>query len=234
MKNETSRSNKPFKCGYCNTGFTREKTLFSHTCEQKRRHLQKDDKHVRLAFYAFLRFYKLNVGSTTKEKSYDEFCRSQYYKAFVKFGSYVSNVKPLYPEKYIDYVVTSGAKLDHWCRDELYEKYALEYILKEDATVALTRSIETMDAWAKENNSVYNHYFLYASANRIVRDIRDGKVSPWLMLNCKSGKDALNNFNDEQLSNVFDVINPKKWIIRFSREKDDVALIKDIAKKANL
>jgi len=234
MKNETSRSNKPFKCGYCNTGFTREKTLFSHTCEQKRRHLQKDDKHVRLAFYAFLRFYKLNVGSTTKEKSYDDFCRSQYYKAFVKFGSYVSNVKPLYPEKYIDYVVTSGAKLDHWCRDELYEKYALAYILKEDATVALTRSIETMDAWAKENNSSYNHYFLYASPNRIVRDVRDGKVSPWLMLNCKSGKEALNKFNDEQLSNVFDVINPKNWTIRFSREKDDVALIKDIAKKANL
>jgi len=146
----------------------------------------------------------------------------------------VSNVKPLYPEKYIDYVVTSGAKLDHWCRDELYEKYALAYILKEDATVALTRSIETMDAWAKENNSSYNHYFLYASPNRIVRDVRDGKVSPWLMLNCKSGKEALNKFNDEQLSNVFDVINPKNWTIRFSREKDDVALIKDIAKKANL
>ena len=37
----------------------------------------------------------------------------------------MSNVKPLYPHKYIDYVVTSGVKLDHWCREELYEKYSV-------------------------------------------------------------------------------------------------------------
>lgn len=234
MKNETSQSKKPYTCEYCGSGFVRERTLFSHACEQKRRHLQKDDKHVRMAFYTFLRFYKLSVGETKKEKTYSDFCKSNYYKAFVKFGSFVINVKPLYPEKYVDYVVTSGVKLDLWCRDDLYEKYALEYILKEDATVALDRSIRTMDVWATENETVFNHYFLYASTNRVVRDIRDGKVSPWLILNCKSGKSMLQKFNNEQLEMVFDVINPQKWIIRFNREKDDVTLIKDIAKQANL
>lgn len=233
-RKSNTQSNKPFVCEHCNTGFVKEKTLFAHLCEKKRRALAKDEKHVRMGYNAFKRFYKLSVGAANKEKTYKDFCNSAYYNAFVRFGSYMINVRPLYPEKYIDYVVTSGVKLDHWCRDELYEQYALEYILKEDCTVALERSIKSMDEWAKENDSLYNHYFLYASPNRVVRDVRDGKVSPWLMLNCNSGKEMLKKFNNEQLDMVYEVINPQKWTIRFNREKANVQLVKDVAKEAKL
>ena len=92
-----------------------------HMCEKKRRALQKDEKRVQLGYLTFNRFYKL-CQRFDGFKTYEQFCNSPYYNAFVKFGSFVSNVRPLYPEKYIDYVVTSGVKLDHWCREELYEK----------------------------------------------------------------------------------------------------------------
>jgi hypothetical protein len=203
-------------------------------CEQKRRQLQKDEKRVRLGFYAFQRFYTLSAGAK-KDKSYDEFCKSPYYNAFVKFGSFLSNVKPLYPEKYIDYVVKSGVKLDHWCRDEMYEQYALQFILKEDVTTALERSVMTMMEWAEENEPApWNHYFQHVSLNRAVWHIKDGKISPWLMLNCKSGKEMLSKFNDEQLAMVYHVINPEHWAVRFSRQKQDVQLVKDVAKESNL
>jgi len=233
-KQKISQSDKPFRCEYCGNGFVKEKTLFAHLCEKKRRALAKDEKHVRLGYFTYKRFFKLSVGQSKTEKTYEEFSSSPYYNAFVKFGSYLSNVKPLHPEKYIDYIVTSGVKLDNWCSDKLYEEYALNYILKEDCTVALERSINTMVEWAKENNSSYQHYFLYASSNRIVRDIRDGKVSPWLMLNCKSGKDMLNKLNDEQLDMIYNVVDPKKWTIRFGREPENVQLVKEIVKDAKL
>ena len=123
-------SSKPYVCEYCNSGYVRESTLMAHLCEKKRRALQKDERRVRLGFYAFNQFYKLSAGAK-KDKTYEEFCKSSYYNAFVKFGSFVSNVKPLYPEKYINHVVTSGVKLDHWCREEMYETYAIELIKKE-------------------------------------------------------------------------------------------------------
>src|SRR6056300_1236150 len=140
-------TSKPYICEYCNTGYTREKTLAVHMCQPKRRALQKNEKRVQLGMYAFNQFYKLSANSK-KDKTYEEFCKSPYYNAFVKFGSFISNVKPLYPEKYIDYVVTSGVKLDHWCKDEMYEKYAIEFILKEDVHTALERSIKHMMEWA--------------------------------------------------------------------------------------
>jgi hypothetical protein len=202
-------------------------------CEPKRRWLQKDEKRVKLGFYAFQRFYKLSAGHKN-EKTYEEFVKSSFYNAFVKFGSFVNNVRPLYPEKYIDYVVTSNVKLDHWCRDEMYEKYAIELIRKEGVETALERSINTMVVWAEEHNSIYNHYFLYASTNRITWDIKDGKISPWLVLNCKSGKHALSNFSDEQLNMLVNVIDPQHWAVRFKRQPKDVELVKQIAKEANL
>jgi len=203
-------------------------------CEQKRRHLQKNEKRVQLGFYAFNQFYKLSAGAKT-DKTYEEFCKSQYYNAFVKFGSFISNVKPLYPEKYIDYVVTSRVKLDHWCREEMYEKYAIELIRKEGVETALERSIMTMMEWAEENEPApWNHYFVHVSLNRAVWHIKDGKISPWLLLNCKSGKDMLNQFNDEQLNMIYHVLDPEHWAMRFKRNPKDVDLVKEVVKESNL
>ena len=229
----TSNS-KPYVCEYCNTGYTREKTLAAHMCEKKRRALQKDEKRVRHGFYAFGRFYKLSAGNK-KEKTYEEFCASPYYNAFCKFGSFINNVKPLYPERYIDYVVTSGVKLDHWCRDEMYEKYVLEFILKEDVTTALERSVKTMMEWASENEPApWNHYFNHITLNRAVWHIKDGKVSPWLILNCKTGKDMLGKFNDEQLNMIYHVLDPSHWSMRFKRNPKDVELVKEVVRESNL
>jgi hypothetical protein len=229
----TQSSDKPYVCEYCGSGYVREKTLAAHMCEKKRRALQKDEKRVRHGFYAFGRFYKLSAGNK-KEKTYEDFCASPYYNAFVKFGSFLNNVKPLYPEKYIDYVVTSGVKLDHWCKEEMYQKYAQNLILKEDVVTALERSIKTMTEWAEENNAHWSSYFNYVSTNRAVWHIKDGKVSPWLILNCNTGKDMLSKFNDEQLEMVYHVINPSHWAMRFKRQSTDVKLVKDVAKEAKL
>ena len=226
-------NNRPHVCKYCGTGYTREKTLAVHMCEKKRRHLQKDEKRVQLGYLTFNRFYQL-CQKFEGNKTYEEFCKSPYYNAFVKFGSFVNNVRPLYPDKYIDYVVTSGVKLDHWTKEELYEKYALELILKEGVETALERSIMTMMEWAEENNSVWNHYFNYISLNRAIWHIKDGKISPWLILNCASGKEMVSKFNDEQLEIVFLIMDPEHWSIRFRRQSGDVQLVKEIVKESKL
>ena len=224
---------KPYKCEYCGSSYVKEKTLAVHMCEKKRRALQRDEKRVQLGMFAFQRFYKLSAG-TKKEKTYEDFCNSPYYNAFVKFGSFINNVRPLYPERYIDYVVTSGVKLDHWCKDEMYEKYAIELLHKEDMETAVKRSIQTMMDWGEEKETPWSGYFRYVSLNRAVRDIKDGKVSPWLMLNCASGKEMLSKFNDEQLGFVYAVIDPQKWALKFKKKIADVETVKEVARESNL
>ena len=112
-----------YQCVYCGKGFTKEKTLAVHICEKKRRHLSRNEKHVQAALIAYQKFYEMVQRS--KNKTFDDFVESPYYNAFVKFGSFLVNANPVYPERFIDYVIRSGVKLDHWCRDELYDHYII-------------------------------------------------------------------------------------------------------------
>jgi hypothetical protein len=210
-----------------------EKTLVAHMCEQKRRVLQKDEKRVQMGFFAYNRFYQLTQNAK-KQKSYSEFCKSAYYNAFVKFGSFINNVEPLYPERFIDFVIKSGVKLDHWCRDELYDKYLTDLVKIEPVESAIQRSLQYMMEWANENNSDFTHYFRYVNVNRAVHHIREGKVSPWMVMNCVSGVELLKKFNDEQLELVNQTLDIAFWTKKIRENPADVALVKEVCKEADI
>ena len=222
-----------YSCEHCKSKFTKEKTLFVHMCEQKRRHLAKNEKHVQLGYQTYDRFYKI-TQKNDKTKTYEEFAQSPYYNAFIKFGSFMSNVNPLYPEKYIDYVVTSGVKLDHWSRESLYEEYVLNLIKNEPVEVALQRSVIHMTDWANNHDSIWNHYFLYVSTNRVTFDIKDGKISPWLLLNSENGRKLLSTLSEEQLVSIGTTIDPDFWFKKFRTMPDDADFARQIIKESNL
>lgn len=226
-----SLENQLYSCQYCGHKFTKEKTLAVHVCEQKRRALAKTERHVVVGYDTYNRFYKLTQNSKG-DKTYEDFARSPYYNAFVKFGSFVSNVNPLYPNRFIDYVISSGAKLDHWCRDELYDKYVVDLIKTETVETALERSLKHMMDWADANQAQWNHYFLYVSLSRATFDIKDGKISPWIILNSKNGKEMLKKFSDEQLSAISIIMDVPFWLNKFKRLPADVELVKQVVKES--
>jgi hypothetical protein len=229
----TLMATKPYVCQYCNGKYSKEKTLAVHVCEQKRRALAQTERHVVLGFDTYNRFYK-KTQNAKQDKTYEEFRKSAYYNAFVKFGSFVSNVNPLYPDRFIDYVVTSGVKLDHWCRDELYDSYVVDLVKREPVNVALERSIKHMISWGDANNAQWNHYFHYVSLSRAAYDIKDGKISPWLILNSVSGKDMLKRFNDEQLNAIMVIMDVPFWMNKFKRAQGDVELVKQVVKESTI
>jgi hypothetical protein len=195
--------------------------------------MARQERHVVLGFDTYNKFYRLTQNSK-QDKTYDDFARSPYYNAFVKFGSFVSNVNQLYPDKFINYVVTSGVKLDHWCRDELYDKYVIDLIKNENVETALERSLKHMMEWGENNQAQWNHYFLYVSLSRAVFDVRDGKVSPWLILNSRNGKDMLKKFNDEQLTAIASIMDLPFWLNKFKRLSADTELVRQVVKESNI
>jgi hypothetical protein len=222
-----------YKCEYCQKLFAKEKTLAVHVCEQKRRYLSKDEKHVQAGLMTYQRFYDITQKGKTN-KTFDDFASSPYYTAFVKFGSFIINTAPIYPERFVDFVIKSGVKLDHWCRDELYDSYLMELIKIEPADGAIQRTIKTMMDWADNNQASWEHYFAYVNLNRATHDIKEGLISPWLVLNTKSGKEMLSRMNDEQLEIISTIIDPQFWIKKFKTYPADLELVKDIIKEAKI
>jgi hypothetical protein len=224
---------QPFNCIHCGKSFMKEKTLYAHMCENKRRAMQKDEKRVQAGFMAFNRFFRLTQGSK-KDKTYDEFTKSPYYNAFVKFGSFINNINPLYPDKFIDYVIKSGTKLDKWCTDSLYDKYLYETIKTEPVESAVQRTLQTMMEWGDENNAEFNHYFNYVSLNRAVHDILNGKISCWIILNSVNGKEMIQKMSDEQLNMIAPAFDVQYWVRHFRELPADVALVKEICEEVGI
>jgi hypothetical protein len=222
-----------YRCEYCGKKFAKESTLVVHVCEQKRRHLSKSEKHVQMGLLTFQKFYEIAQRGKS-QKTFDDFASSPYYTAFVKFGSFMVNTAPIYPELFIEYVIKSGVKLDHWCRDEMYDQYILEMIKKEPADGAVQRSIKTMLEWADKNSAQWEHYFAYVNLNRAVHDIKEGLISPWLILNTREGKNMLKRMNDEQLEIIGTVIDPLFWQKKFKSVPADTELVKEIVREAKI
>ena len=74
-KQRKSELDQPYKCEYCKKGFAKEGTLQVHMCEQKNRHLQKNEKRVQFGYQTFVRFYQISANFSGV-KTYDEFCKS--------------------------------------------------------------------------------------------------------------------------------------------------------------
>jgi hypothetical protein len=72
------------------------------------------------------------------------------------------------------------------------------------------------------------------STNRATFDIRDGKISPWILLISDTGKKLLSTLNDEQLVSIGSTIDPDFWFKKFRTMPDDADFARQIIKESNL
>ena len=223
---------KPFVCKYCQRGFSREKTLFSHMCEQKRRWQQEKDKGVQMGLQAYLRFYESSQGG--QKKTYGDFVNSQYYNAFVKFGKHIIDIKAINPSAFIDYVLKNNIKLDKFCKDENYQNYLEQHLRVESWQDAIARSLQNMEKWADENGVHLHTYFFAANPNKICSHIVNGRVSPWVIFNCETGVAFLGKLNPEQLTIIYPYIDPDFWRQHFVKYHQETAIVKDALKDSKL
>lgn len=202
-----------------------------HVCEPKRRYQEEKEVGVQLGLQAYLRFYELTQGSA-KLKTFDDFARSPYYRAFVKFGRYCIDIRAVNPSRFVEWLLKQNKKIDHWCRDSIYTEYLTEYMQIEQATDALARAMEQAIAWSEETGNPDRDYLRYGNTNVLCYAITTGRVSAWVLYNCDSGIELLSNLNQEQIAMVWPWIDADFWQKKFADYAADTEYVKSLLKKA--
>ena len=231
-----NESKTTFNCKYCEKPFRKETTLLAHLCEAKRRHNQRDETGVQWGLKAYLRFYEFSQGSA-KLKSYEDFAKSPYYNAFVKFGRHCVSIRCINFTSFTDWLLKNNKKLDNWCSDKLYTEWLPEYLKREATQDALERALKEMAEYAETRSELKNgfsDYFRYGNANRICYHISTGRISPWVVFNCDSGIEFLEGVNEDQASIIMPWIDPDFWQKKFKDYLADTEWVKDILQKAGL
>ena len=225
--NDKEETNKKFGCDFCGRTFLRESTIAKHICEYKQRWMNKDLVGNRIGFQAWLQFYKKN-SNTKKKRTYEEFIKSAYYTAFVKFGHYCSDANVLNVSRFVDWLLKNQVKIDTWNTDSNYTRFLIEYLREEDALDAVARSIETTQKLAETEMIQTKDALRYSNRNRICYAITTGKISPWMLYQSKSGTAMLDELDQTQVKMVIDYINPELWAIKFKRNPDKVKEVKEL------
>ena len=231
----TSESKPSYKCRYCDKEFRKETTLTSHLCEQKRRAQQQNETGVQFGYKAYLQFYQSTQG--TKSKSYEDFATSPYYSAFTKYGRYLVSIRAVNTASFTDWLLKNNKKLDYWCKDSLYSEWLSDYIRKEAPQDALERALKEMQQYADDPPELQNgftDYFRYGNANRIIHHISTGRISPWIVFNCATGIEFLDQLTEDQVGLILPYIEPDYWQRKFKDYLADTEWVKDILSKAKL
>jgi len=225
-----------YTCKYCDKSYRKESTLAAHLCEPKRRVQQESETGVQFGLRAYKRFYEITQGSA-RNKDYADFCKSPYYNAFVKFGRYCVDIRAINFMNFCEWLLQNNKKIDHWCKDKLYQEWMLPYVKREQAQDALERGVKEMLAYCEDHAELKNgiqDYFRYANSNRICHHISTGRVSAWLVFNCDSGVDFLDTLNEEQLQIIYPYIDPEYWQRRFVDFMADTEWVKQALKDIGL
>lgn len=226
---KTEAIEKPAKygCEFCKREFLRESTVLKHICEYKHRWLEKDRQGNRIGFQAWLQFYKKNSAGK-KNKTYEEFIKSAYYIAFVKFGNYCVEISALNIPRFADWLIKNQVKIDTWTSDKVYTTFLIEHLRNEDSMDAIARSVETTMELAEREHILGKDYFKYGNKNTICYAITTGKISPWILYHSDSGKKFLDTLDETQIKMVIEYINPELWAIKFKRNPDQVIEVKKL------
>jgi len=220
-------------CKWCDKSFRTERTLAAHMCPRKRRWADRDMTHVRLAYRTFQMFYEMNTNSS-KPKTMEDFIRSQYYEGFTKFGRSCIRNEYMDPEKFAEWLIREGKKLQDWNKDKMYNDYLLEFVKKEPGMRALERTIKYFATWAEENDTDFNEYFRTVSTPRAVHDIRSAKVSPWVLHLSESGVELLGRMSNEQIEMIKPLINVEFWVRVFTKSKEETDEVEAMCVQAGL
>jgi hypothetical protein len=232
----TSESKPTYKCKYCDKAFAKETTLIAHQCEPKRRWQQEKETGVQWGLRAYLRFYEYAQGGS-KQKSYADFVSSPYYTAFVKYGRHQVALRNVNFNSYTDWLLKNNKKLDYWTQDKLYVDWLNDYVRKEAPQDALERALTEMQDYADTHTDLKNgfrDYFRYGNANRICHHITTCRISPWVVYNCDSGVEFLDQLDETQVAMILPWIDPDYWQTKFKDYPADVAWCREVLGVAGL
>jgi len=189
--------------------------------------MERDEVGVQIGLQAYLKFYELTQGGS-KSKTWEQFSKSPYYRAFIKFGRHCQGIRAVNTTRFTEWLIKQNKKIDHWCRDAVYGEYLLDYLKVEAITDALTRAIETAQDWQEETGNPLRDYLRYGNDNALCYAVTTGRVSAWVLYNCESGKEFLSRINQEQVVMIWPFIDADFWGKKFNEHSNDTEYVKSI------
>ena len=130
-------------------------------------------------------------------------------------------IRALDADNFTTWLLKNNKKLDYWCSDKFYTEWMMQYLRRENSSDALVRAIETMQEYADATEGMVSlsDYFRFGNPNRICHHISTGRISPWAIYNCETGRRFLERLPGDQLEMIYPYIDRKSTRLNSSHSQ---------------
>ena len=222
-----------FSCRYCGRTFSSEKTVARHLCEQRRRYDQRNTLFCTYGFEAYSAIQTQFLGRNHK-KTEEDFRKSDFYLACVKWGHFVIDIHCINTSKYLEWLLKLNVPIDQWALDNVYDCWLQAFVLTEDPWEAFERSMKKTAEWGEEVDKPFKDYFRAAGTARVLTDVRKGWITGWILFCSESGTDWLKGLSSGDLELVWAWLDVSRWKIRLEKYHKEVTEFCHLCQTAGL
>lgn len=213
---------EPLVCDFCHREFRGEKRLISHRCLKRERFNQRSNPTTVLALQCYQSFWQQYKRSVSAD--WDKFESNKMYNDFVSFAAYCQVNNCVNIRDYQFWLIKNNFAIKAWTQDATYEKFLKQWVKNEDPWESIRRSLTTMQKITAERDFELMSFFKLVNNSLICQLITQGRITPWVIYNCDSGKTWLEKINEDQLKLIYGWIDPEIWMHRFHKflETNDI------------
>lgn len=163
------------------------------------------------------------------------FLHSKFYKPFIRFASFVKQVRIPDPDLYILQMVDLDMAPVLWTNDQVYAAF-LEYMdRKLPATKHAQISIDTLFDYQEALGCTSpGDVFSKVNPNELIQLIRQRKLSPWLLLHSPKFHALFAGLTKDQRIVIETIIRPKYWAEKLKNNPEAVEIMKQFVKQMDL
>jgi len=218
---------KNFRCPYCDKTFTRKPWYERHSCESKRRFLERNNINTITACRLY-NYWMKRLVSRKREASMDNFQKVREYGLFMRLAEF-SRINYLVSNfRYVDWLVKTKQKAKDWTKTSNLDKYREWIREKEDPENQIKATIRSVKKWSEENNVPVKDFFKYVPAVLALEMIRENRLLPWVLFGYKKSEDQLlSRFTQDLLYAMDDFINVSHWIDKVTKDTKVVDLVRE-------
>ena len=167
--------------------------------------------------------------------SWEIFSKSRYFNAFIEFSKFIHKAKLADVDFFIALMKNNDIYPTLWTKDETYQLYIDELDKKSSPMYHLKITLKTINSLVETYNIDVSEIFTLVNVNEILHLIRERKLSPWVLLLCRSFKIfVIERLNSEQKNILSRIINKKIWEKRLDKHPTELKIIKKCIKELNI
>lgn len=210
-----------YTCSYCQQPFKTEGGFRRHECVAMRKQRQFESLTGKTAWNFYKQWMKVKYRSVNSHGK--TFLKSKYFTVFYNFVKFTRRTNLPDVGMYINLMVRTNIDPKYWDSDVAYGKY-LEHLTRKAPPKELTKiGIKTLIKISEMMDVPISDVFDVLFPNDIIQLLRQGKVSPWILLNSQKFIKFYNDKTSKEERMILEsLINPKYWDTRFNKHPQDV------------